>query len=308
MKIIFAGTPEFAALALEDLIKAGHEIIAVYTQPDRPAGRGRKLTPSAVKQVAQKHGLPVYQPVSLKGKPEQDELAALNPDLMIVAAYGLLLPLEVLNIPKAGCINIHASLLPRWRGAAPIQRAIEMGDEETGITIMQMDVGLDTGDMLLKKTCVISKDDTAATLHDKLAALGGQAIVEALELMQKDQLIAEKQDDELAVYAHKLKKSEAVVDWRQSAIEIERKVRAFNPWPVMQTMYDDKVLRIWAANAIDEGAAAAAGKVIQANKSGIDVVTGDGVLRITRLQLPGGKPLEAHQFLNAHDIADYCFK
>jgi len=308
MKIIFAGTPEFAAVALRDLLKADHEIIAVYTQPDRPAGRGRKLTASPVKQVALEHEIPVYQPASLKAEAEQKELAALGSDLMIVAAYGLLLPAEVLNIPTKGCINIHASLLPRWRGAAPIQRAIETGDAETGITIMQMDVGLDTGDMLLKKACAIESSDTTASLHDKLALLGGEAMLETLDLMSKDQLEPEKQNDDLAVYAHKLKKSEAIVDWSQSADEIQRKVRAFNPWPVLQTSFNDKVLRIWSAESINEKSSEQPGKVIKADKKGIDIATGDGVLRVTRLQLPGGKPLEAFQFLNAHNITDYCFQ
>ncbi|MDX1811781.1 MAG: methionyl-tRNA formyltransferase, partial [Gammaproteobacteria bacterium] len=242
MKIIYAGTPEFAAVALRALLKTSHEIIAVYTQPDRPAGRGRKLTPSAVKQVALEHNIPVYQPASLKDESAQQELANLNADIMVVAAYGLLLPKAVLDIPIRGCLNIHGSLLPRWRGAAPIQRAIEAGDAETGITIMQMDVGLDTGDMLLKKSCEITDADTTATLHDKLAELGGAAIVEALDLLEKNALPAEKQDDAQAVYAHKLNKAEAVVNWNESAAIIQRKIRAFNPWPVAQTVYDEKVL------------------------------------------------------------------
>ena len=308
MKIIFAGTPEFAAVALRDLLAAGHDIIAVYTQPDRPAGRGRKLTPSPVKQVAIEHDIPVFQPASLKGEEAQKQLAELNPDLMIVAAYGLLLPKAVLEIPRKGCINIHGSLLPRWRGAAPIQRAIEMGDAETGITIMQMDVGLDTGDMLLKKACAIENTDTTASLHDKLAKLGGEAMLEALDLLNKNQLHAEKQNDEQAVYAHKLNKAEAIIDWSEPAITIQRKIRAFNPWPVAQTDYEGKVMRIWVADAINEPTTTNPGKVIKANKHGIDVATGDGVLRIRQLQLPGGKPLEAHQFLNAHDISGYCFQ
>lgn len=308
MKIVFAGTPEFAAVALRDLLAAGHEIIAVYTQPDRPAGRGRKLTPSPVKQVALEHDIPVFQPASLKGEEAQNQLAELNPDLMIVAAYGLLLPKAVLEIPRRGCINIHGSLLPRWRGAAPIQRAIEMGDAETGITIMQMDVGLDTGDMLLKKSCVIENSDTTASLHDRLAKLGGEAILEALELLGKNQLLPEKQNDDYAVYAHKLNKSEAVINWGEPAITIQRKIRAFNPWPVAQTDYEGKDMRIWIADVVNETTSDNPGTVIQANKNGIDVATGDGILRIKQLQLPGGKPLDAHQFLNAHDLSGYCFK
>lgn len=308
MKIIFAGTPEFAATALQSLIDAAFDIVAVYTQPDRPAGRGRKLTPSPVKQLALEHDIPVYQPASLKSAEEQKALAEINADLMIVAAYGLLLPQAVLDIPKQGCINIHASLLPRWRGAAPIQRAIEAGDTETGITIMQMDAGLDTGDMLLKKSCEITPKDTSGTLHDKLAVLGGEAIVEALHALAENSLSAEKQDDAQANYAHKLKKSEAVIDWQESAVHIERKVRAFNPWPVAQTNYSVKMLRIWEAETIATSVEQAPGCVIACNKVGIDVATGEGILRITKLQLPGGKPLTAQQFQNAHDLSGYCFQ
>ena len=308
MKIIFAGTPEFAAVALRNLLeKTQHEIVAVYTQPDRPAGRGRKLTPSPVKQVAIEHNIPVYQPASLKGEAEQAQLAEIGADVMVVAAYGLLLPKAVLDIPAKGCINIHASLLPRWRGAAPIQRAIEAGDAETGITIMQMDVGLDTGDMLLKKRCAIASEDNTASLHDKLALLGGEAIIEALDQLAHGALSPEKQNDADAVYAHKLKKSEAVIDWNESANQIALRTRAFNPWPVVQTQFNDKVLRIWKAEAIGESTNQPTGKVIAASKQGIDVVTGDGVLRIKRLQLPGGKPQEVHQFLNAHDVTGYQF-
>ncbi len=307
MKIIFAGTPDFAAVALEALLKTSHQIIAVYTQPDRPAGRGRKLQPGPVKQVALANNIPVYQPVSLKNKTEQDTLAELQSDLMIVAAYGLLLPEQVLKAPKFGCINIHASLLPKWRGAAPIHRAIEAGDTETGITIMQMDSGLDTGDMLLTKVCPIEPHDTSATLHDKLAVLGGEAMVAALHILEKNQLQPVKQDNLHAVYAHKLKKTEAVIDWQQSAVAIERKIRAFNPWPVAQTLYVDKVLRLWQAELADTATNAEPGKVIAASKQGIDVATGDGVLRIKKLQLPGGKPLEVHQFLTAHDVLGYLF-
>ncbi|KZZ09336.1 methionyl-tRNA formyltransferase, partial [Oleiphilus sp. HI0078] len=230
MKIIFAGTPEFAAKSLQAIIDQNHEVIAVYTQPDRPAGRGKKLVKSEVKQVAEAHGIPVFQPEKLTNPEAQTELAALKADLMIVAAYGLLLPKAVLDMPTFGCINIHASLLPRWRGAAPIQRAIQEGDRETGITIMQMDVGLDTGDMLLKLKTDITDQDTGGSLHDRLAEQGASAILQYLE--QRETLAAEPQDNELANYAHKLSKQEACINWQDSAQQICRNIRAFNPWPV----------------------------------------------------------------------------
>jgi len=303
MKIIFAGTPEFAAVALSDLIHSKHEVIAVYTQPDRPSGRGRKLTPSPVKQLALDHDISVYQPVSLKGEAEQNELSALNADIMVVAAYGLLLPKAVLDAPKLGCINIHGSLLPRWRGAAPIHRAILAGDTETGITIMQMDVGLDTGDMLLKKYCEISNSDTSATLHDRLAEMGGVALVEALALIEKGEAEPEKQDDSLANYASKLIKTEAVIDWNQPAKQIDRQIRAFNPWPVAQTQLNDKTLRIWMSECLSAtNNSEAPGKIVSATKQGIDVVTGEGVVRLLTVQLPGGKPVDAASFVNAHDV------
>ncbi len=308
MKIVFAGTPEFAAVALKDLLETPHSIVAVYTQPDRPAGRGRKLTSSPVKQLALAHDIPVHQPASLKEPAEQKILADLQPDVMIVVAYGLLLPKVVLEIPRHGCLNIHASLLPRWRGAAPIQRAIEAGDRQTGITIMQMDEGLDTGDILLKKTCAIEKTDTAGSLHDKLAVLGGEALVEALALLENGALTPEKQDDSQATYANKLKKAEALIDWQQGAEQIARKVRAFNPWPVAQTHYGDKILRIWEAEALPNTETAEPGTVVAASKAGIDVATGDGVLRIEKLQLPGGKPLSAQQFLNAQNVRGVRFE
>jgi len=302
MKIIFAGTPEFAAIALRDLINSKHDVIAVYTQPDRPSGRGRKLTPGPVKQLALDNNIPVYQPVSLKGEAERNELSALNADIMVVAAYGLLLPKAVLETPKLGCINIHGSLLPRWRGAAPIHRAILAGDTETGITIMQMDVGLDTGDMLLKKYCNISNTDTSATLHDRLAEMGGSALIEALALIEKDQAKPEKQDDSLANYAKKLIKTEAVIDWNQPAKQIDRQIRAFNPWPVAQTQLNDKTLRIWMSECLSATNNGTPGTIVSATKQGIDVVTGDGVVRLLIVQLPGGKPLDAASFVNAHDV------
>jgi len=302
LKIIFAGTPEFAAVALRALLDAGHAIAAVYTQPDRPAGRGRRLTPSPVKQLAQTHGIPVYQPASLKEAEAQQTLAALKPDLMIVAAYGLLLPKAVLDLPRHGCINIHASLLPRWRGAAPIQRAILAGDEQTGITIMQMDLGLDTGAMLHKLATPIAPTDTAASLHDRLAKLGGEALLGALAQLQAGSLTPKAQDEAAACYARKLDKAEAGIDWARPARELDRQIRAFNPWPVAQARLGNQVLRIWEAAPLDTSTSAAPGRVLDAGAAGIDVATGEGALRLLRVQLPGGKPLAARDFLNANPL------
>ncbi|MCO8086244.1 methionyl-tRNA formyltransferase [Acinetobacter lwoffii] len=306
MKIIFAGTPEFAATALAALLRTEHEIVAVYTQPDRKAGRGQKLTASAVKQLALEHNIPVYQPLHFKSLTEeglaaQAELKALNADVMVVAAYGLILPQVVLDTPKYGCLNIHGSLLPRWRGAAPIQRAIATGDTETGVTIMKMAAGLDTGDMMYKTRCPITAEDTSASLHDKLALQGAEAIVAVLESEQTLQHyleIREVQDESLTVYAHKLSKAEAQIDWTQPAAAIDRNIRAFNPWPVAFTPLDDSNnLRIWNSSlSTQKTSNALPGEVIALDKDGVHVMCGDQhAICITNLQWPGGKALNAVQ-------------
>jgi len=300
MRLAFAGTPAFAATALQALIAAGHDIAVVLTQPDRPAGRGMQLKPSAVKAVALAHGLALAQPQTLKDPAAQERLRTAAVDVMVVAAYGLILPPAVLAIPRLGCLNIHASLLPRWRGAAPIQRALLAGDVDTGITIMQMDAGLDTGAMLLKKHLPIAARDTAQTLHDKLAPLGAEAIVEALELLQQDRLAPEVQNGALATYAAKLSKDEAQVNWNMSATEIARAVRAYNPYPAAFTWLRGEPLKLWAADAI--AGTGAPGMVLAAEKSGIVVACGTGALQITELQRAGGKRLAAAQFLAGTEI------
>ncbi len=312
LKIIFAGTPEFAVASLDALLAHQQQdnlkVIAVYTQPDRPAGRGRKLKPSPVKARALEHNIPIFQPANLKDDAAQTELAALNADVMIVAAYGLLLPEAVLNAPKHGCLNIHGSLLPRWRGAAPIHRAILNGDSETGITIMQMDIGLDTGNMLIKAAVAIGPDTTTGELHDTLARLGGEALIDALRQLQAGTLKPEKQDDSQTRYASKLEKAEAFIDWSHPAEQIYRQVRAFNPWPVAQTNIDDKVMRVWKAhlgNNAPQGAIP--GSVIHADKHGIAVACGQGCLIIDELQMPGGKRNTAANYLNAHSLDGTVF-
>lgn len=294
--LIFAGTPHFAASALQALLDAGHEIVAVYTQPDRPAGRGRRPQASPVKQLALEHGLPVCQPVNFKSGEALAELASWQADRMIVAAYGLLLPQKVLDVPRHGCLNIHASLLPRWRGAAPIQRAIAAGDTETGITIMRMDAGLDTGDMLLKLPCPIAPDDTGGSLHDRLAKLGGEAIVQALANL--DNLTPQPQDDSQATYARKLNKAEARVDWHKPAAQLAREVRAFNPWPISHTLLGDQPLRIWQAQAQPGEPGAPPGHVIRTDVDGIAVACGEGSLLLQQIQPAGSKPMSAAAFLH----------
>ncbi|GAB6043957.1 methionyl-tRNA formyltransferase [Endothiovibrio diazotrophicus] len=305
LKIVFAGTPEFAVSTLQALLASHHQVVAVYTQPDRPAGRGRKLRPSPVKALALEHDLPVEQPVNFKEAGTVTRLAAYGADLMVVVAYGLLLPRAVLETPRLGCVNVHASLLPRWRGAAPIHRAVLAGDAESGVTIMQMDVGLDTGDMLLKGTTPIGPRDTTATLHDRLATMGGKLLVEAAGLLAAGAARPEPQDDALANYAHKLSKEEGRIDWSRPAAELDRQVRAFDPFPVAYTRWRDDNLRIWTAEALP--GSGEAGRVVAAGKAGIDVATGSGLLRITRLQPPGKKAMGASDFLNAHDLTDAHF-
>lgn len=299
LNIIFAGTPDFAARHLQALLDSHHNVIGVYTQPDRPAGRGKKLTASPVKELALANNISVYQPGSLRKEPAQQELAALNADIMVVVAYGLILPKVILDTPRLGCINVHGSILPRWRGAAPIQRALWAGDKETGVTIMQMDVGLDTGDMLLKTTLSIEDDDTSASLYEKLAAQGPVALLQALEGLANGTLAAEKQDETLANYAEKLSKEEARLDWNKSAKQLWQEVRAFNPWPVSYFEHQGNTIKVWQTQVSTTSSNAAPGTIISASKKGIEVATGDGVLTLLSMQLPGKKPLSVADILNA---------
>ncbi|APZ44376.1 methionyl-tRNA formyltransferase [Acidihalobacter ferrooxydans] len=302
MKIVYAGTPEFAVPGLQALAQAGHAVVAVYTQPDRPAGRGRKLRPSPVKEAAQGLGIEVRQPASLRTADAQAALRALGPDLMVVAAYGLILPPAVLETPRLGCVNIHASLLPRWRGAAPIQRALLAGDRETGVTIMQMDAGLDTGAMLAHRTTPITPEDTAGTVHDRLAALGAQALLDVLPGLAAGALPGVPQDAAQATYARKLTKDEAMIDWTQPAAQIARQVQAFNPWPVAETRWRGAPLKVLEARALPGAVEASPGTPSQATREGIDIATGEGVLRVLRLQLAGRKAQTAAEFINGRDI------
>jgi methionyl-tRNA formyltransferase len=303
MRIIFAGTPDFAATSLAALLTAEHEICAVYSQPDRPAGRGRKLTASPVKQLALQHKIPVEQPLNFKEETDREKLASYRADLMIVVAYGLLLPQIVLDTPRLGCINVHASLLPRWRGAAPIQRAILAGDNKTGICIMQMEAGLDTGPVLQRAEIPIEATDTGEQLHDKLAKLGAGTLLETLNNFEQLQAKASPQNDAESCYAAKLQKAEANIDWSQSALQIDRQIRAFNSWPVAQTLWQDKMLRIWNAAVIDHHAPKAIpGTIMQIDRDGIDIATGDGVIRVLTLQAPGKKAMPVRDFLNAHTL------
>lgn len=299
LKVIFAGTPEFAANVLHAILGSEHQVVACYTQPDRPAGRGRKLTPSPVKALALDYDIPVFQPLNFKQSADVEQLKALDADIMVVVAYGLILPKVVLDAPRLGCINVHASILPRWRGAAPIQRAIAAGDAESGVTIMQMDIGLDTGAMLLKETTPIHGDDTGGSLHDRLAEIGARTILQALDTLATGTATPEPQDDSLATYAHKLSKEEGKLDWARSASELNNLIRAFNPWPVSHTELDEQTIRVWQASALDDTSTAPPGTLIAVHKDSLDVATGQGVLRLTELQLPGGKRLPVSAILNS---------
>ncbi|CAK2883417.1 10-formyltetrahydrofolate:L-methionyl-tRNA(fMet) N-formyltransferase [Vibrio crassostreae] len=299
LRIVFAGTPDFAARHLAALLSSEHEVIAVYTQPDRPAGRGKKLTASPVKNIALENDIPVYQPENFKSDEAKQELAELNADIMVVVAYGLLLPQVVLDTPRLGCINVHGSILPRWRGAAPIQRSIWAGDKETGVTIMQMDIGLDTGDMLSIATLPIEATDTSASMYEKLAGLGPDALVECLSDIASGKTVAEKQDDELANYAKKLSKEEARIYWSDDAAHIERCVRAFNPWPMSHFEAAENSIKVWQSSVAEQASDKPAGTILQADKTGIYVATGHGVLVLEQLQVPGKKAMSVQDILNS---------
>lgn len=301
LNIIFAGTPDFAATHLQALLNSEHRVIAVYTQPDKPAGRGKKLQASPVKQLAEAHGIPVFQPKSLRTAEAQAELAALNTDVMVVVAYGLILPQAVLDAPRLGCLNVHGSILPRWRGAAPIQRAIWAGDAESGVTIMQMNAGLDTGDMLHKVSTPISPLETSASLYAKLAELAPPALLEVLDNLESGKYAPEKQDESLANYAEKLSKDEAQLDWQLSAAQLERNIRAFNPAPVaylnLNVNGTEERLKVYQAEVLPHQAKPA-GTVLAVEKNGIQIATADGVLNLTQLQPAGKKPMSVQDFLN----------
>jgi methionyl-tRNA formyltransferase len=299
MRLVFAGTPEFAVPSLIAAARR-NEVVAAYTQPDRPAGRGRALSPSPVKRAALERGIEVFQPESLKTQVARDALAALKPDLLVVVAYGLILPKSILSIPAHGCWNVHASLLPRWRGAAPVQRAIEAGDTQTGVCLMQMEAGLDTGPVLLSQPLDIGADETGGQLHDRLAALGAQVLADGLGLLRAGiRPVPRPQPSEGVTYAHKLDKAEAKLDWSQPATTLANKVRAFNPWPMAEAMVAGERLRIHAASALPLDQGAAPGTVLAAGRDGLDVACGQGALRIRTLQREGGKAITAADFLNA---------
>jgi methionyl-tRNA formyltransferase len=322
LRILFAGTPEFSVAPLQALLDSKHEIVGVYTQPDRPAGRGRKLTASPVKVVALEHDLPVFQPENFKTAETCEQLASLKADVMVVVAYGLILPKAVLEMPTFGCLNIHASLLPRWRGAAPIQRAIEAGDALSGVTIMQMDSGLDTGEMLHKVITEITSEDNAQALHDRLSGLGSQALMETLCALQSQALQPEKQDENLVTYAQKLSKAEAEIDWFQSAESIVRKIQAFNPWPVAFTHFQEHPLRIGQAKQLlhDELAELTQyadasvlaqntpGLVLSINKVGVVVMTGTLPILLQQIQPTGKKMMSAYDFAQSRPVLGACFK
>lgn len=299
LRIIFAGTPDFAARHLDALLSSEHQVVGVFTQPDRPAGRGKKLMPSPVKVLAEEKGVPVFQPVSLRPQENQQLVSDLQADVMVVVAYGLILPKAVLDMPRLGCINVHGSLLPRWRGAAPIQRSLWAGDTQTGVTIMQMDVGLDTGDMLHKLSCPITADDTSGSLYDKLADLGPQGLLHTLAQLAAGTAKPEVQDEALVTYAEKLSKEEARVDWSLSAAQLERCIRAFNPWPMSYIVIDEQPVKIWQASVINTPTNAVPGTILEANRQGIQVATGEGILNLLSLQPAGKKAMGVQDLLNS---------
>lgn len=299
MNIVFAGTPHFALPCLDALLHSKHQMMAVYTQPDRPAGRGHQLQASPVKVWAEAHDLPVYQPLNFKNQKDIDELSALQPDIMIVIAYGLILPKAVLDIPRYGCINVHASLLPRWRGASPIQQAILHGDTESGITLMQLDVGMDTGPILAKATCAIGPHETAGSLHDQLAQLAGVPLIDVLNAIAKGGAEAKPQNSNGVTYAPKINKDDANINWQKSALEIDRQIRAFNPWPIAFTHVGDEVVRIHQAQVIDVESQVFPGTIISLNKEGLQIATGKQVLLIERIQFAGGKAITITDYLNS---------
>lgn len=308
LNVIFAGTPDFAASSLQALIDSKHNVVAVYTQPDRQSGRGKKITMSPVKELALEHDIPVEQPLNFKSDDDIATLDSYQADLMVVVAYGLLLPQAVLDTPKLGCINVHGSLLPRWRGAAPIQRAIEAGDNESGITIMQMEAGLDTGPMISKAVTPITDTDTGSKLHDKLAQQGAELLVSTMNTIASEGIAAKTQDHSLATYAHKLSKQEAYIDWSKDAASIERQIRAFNSWPVAQSELKGKVIRIWQANLIETSVESTPGTILRADKDGILVSCGQGQLLLTELQLPGSRRMSVKDLLNAPKNQDLLAK
>lgn len=303
LRVIFAGTPEFAVPALEALVGSKHRVVAVYTQPDRPAGRGRELKQSAVKQRALEHGIPCEQPLTLRDPQAVAHLATYTPDVMVVVAYGLILPQAVLDIPRLGCVNIHGSLLPRWRGAAPIQRAVLAGDATSGVSIMRMEAGLDTGPVLLMRSLELAAHETSATLHDKLASLGAESLLESLAGLADGTLVATPQPAEGVTYAAKLRKEEALLDWSQSAAAIDRLVRGLNPWPAAETLLHGQQLKIWEAAPVSIETPQAPGTVLSAGATGWMVATGHQILNITRVQLAGRKAMAAGDFANAHAVA-----
>lgn len=310
LRIVFAGTPEFSATSLAQLLAHKANVVGVFTQPDRPAGRGQKLHASPVKQLAEQSHIPIFQPENFKSSEARDALKNCRADVMVVVAYGLLLPKSILELPRLGCVNVHASLLPQYRGAAPIQQVILSGDLQTGVTLMQMDEGLDTGDMLLSARCDITTEETGGSLHDKLAQIGSELLISGLSQLAKGQLTPRPQDNNSASYASKITKTDCRIDWQQPAKIIDRKIRAFNPWPIAYTVLNNERVRAWQAEVLEDSTKETPGTICQVDKQGIVVATGDGLLRLTQIQKAGGKVLSVAEVLNANrkDLAvGYCF-